>query len=101
MFRITTHTADDRVVLKLEGGLAAAWVPELDACWRAAAEAVGGQHIQVDLTAVSGLDDAGRELLTRMYRGGSRFVTRGCVMPEILREIAASCVVPPTGTRRS
>jgi hypothetical protein len=101
MFRITTQTADDRLVLKLEGCLTGPWVPELDTCWRAAVEAVGGQRISVDLTAVWRVDAAGRELMTRMYGAGARFVTRGCLMPEVVREISACCGVPRPCVRRS
>ena len=89
MLRITSHAAAGAVALKLEGWLTGAWVDEVDRCWRAAASREGHQRICVDLSEVFFVDDAGRELLTRMYRAGVDFVATGCVMPEIVREISS------------
>ena len=90
MLRITEQRASDRLVLKLEGRFSAAWVDELDTCWRAAMRAHEAASIWVDLTDVYLVDVAGQEQLTRMHRAGVRFVTRGCVMRELAREIAES-----------
>jgi hypothetical protein len=100
MFRITTQTADDELVMKLEGNLAGPWVGELDACWRAAVPARDARHVRVDLTALCQVDAAGRELMTVMHRAGAQFVARGCVMPEVVREISQRAEDPqPTGER--
>jgi anti-anti-sigma regulatory factor len=93
MFRITTQMAADRAVLKLEGWLTGAWVKELGTCWRAATNP--GREICVDLSEVLFVDDAGRQLLTLMHRAGVDFVTKGCVMPELVREISESADVAP------
>jgi ABC-type transporter Mla MlaB component len=90
MFRITPNIEDDELVLKLEGCLAGDWVRELDACWREATTALEGRSVRVDLRGVCHVDEAGRELMTLMYRAGARFVATGCVMPELVREIAHS-----------
>jgi anti-anti-sigma regulatory factor len=87
MLRITTLRAGGRVVLKLEGRFSAPWVNELDACWRAVADA-STEPAWVDLTDVSIVDAAGQEQLERMHRAGVRFVTRGCFMRELVRELA-------------
>ncbi len=87
MFRITSRTENDEFVLKLEGCLAGAWVTELEACWREA-HRLTGARLRVDLTDVCHVDAAGRELMTLMYLAGAVFVTRGCVMPELVREIS-------------
>jgi hypothetical protein len=42
----------------------------------------------VDLSDVYLVDVAGQEQLTRMHRAGVRFMTRGCVMRELVREIS-------------
>lgn len=88
MLRITTADAEDECLLTLEGCLVGAWVPELAACWRHVNGASQQRRVRVDLTDVRHVDDAGRELVTAMYRAGVRFVARGFVMPELLREIA-------------
>ena len=90
MFRITTQTEGGEFVLKLEGCLTGPWVRELDTCWHGVVETLDGRQMRVDLTALCHVDAAGRELMTEMYRAGARFVTRGCVMPEVVREISES-----------
>ena len=92
MFRITTQTAADEIVMRLEGNLAGPWVGELDTCWRNVVVATQGRRVRVDLTALCQVDAAGRELLAVMHRAGARFVARGCVMPEVIRELSESGV---------
>ena len=90
MFRITTQTDDDELVMKLEGCLTGPWVRELDTCWRDVMTAIDGRRVRIDLTAVCHVDAAGRELMAVLHRAGAQFVTRGCVMPEVVREISES-----------
>jgi hypothetical protein len=90
MFRITEQRALGRLVLKLEGRFSAACVKELDGCWRDAVENATGWPIWVDLTEVDLVDVAGQEQLSRMHREGVRFLTRGVLMRELVREIAGS-----------
>jgi anti-anti-sigma regulatory factor len=89
MLRITLQRATGRLVLKLEGQLTGDWVAEVDTSWRAAIRA-GHEPIVVDLTDVCRVDAAGHRLLANMHRAGVQFVTRGCVMPELVREISES-----------
>ena len=86
MLRITTQTAGDELLLKLEGCLAGPWVRELDTCWR---EMAGpDSRVRLDLRDVCHVDHAGRELIAVMFRAGVRFIARGCDLPELLKEIA-------------
>ena len=89
MLRITEHRSARGVVLKLEGRFCRCVVPELDACWQAA-RSTGGTAIWVDLSDVLLVDTAGEALLADMHRAGVRFVTRGCAMRELVREIAGA-----------
>ena len=93
MLRITEQYGNGRLVLKLEGRFSAPWVSELDACWRAAMAAQDGGSIWIDLSDVYVVDIAGQEQLARMHRAGVRFLTRGCLMPELVREISESADV--------
>lgn len=86
MLRITALAAADEYLLKLEGCLAGAWVPEVAACWRQLT--TSPTNVRLDLTDVCHVDDAGRELMTAMYRAGVRFIARGFVIPELVREIS-------------
>lgn len=89
MLRITTHQAPEHFAMKLEGWLVGSWVDEVGAAWRTAMSELDEERICVDLGDVYFVDEAGRELLTDMYRAGVRFVTKGCVMPEVMREISS------------
>ena len=90
MFRLTLHDADDVLMMKLEGCLAGPWVRETSACWQTALPSLRGRPIHVDMRDVCHVDAEGRKLMTLMYLDGLRFMTSGCVMPEIVREIAHS-----------
>jgi ABC-type transporter Mla MlaB component len=90
MFRITTQTANDELVMKLEGNLAGPWVRELDTCWHDVVLGRDPRRVCIDLTALCQVDAAGRELMAVMHRAGARFVARGCVMTEVVREISES-----------
>ena len=98
MLRITTQTAGDELVMKLEGCLAGPWVRELDTCWRAAF-GTRGRVMRIDLTGVCHVDAGGRELMAAMHRAGVRFITSGCVMPEVVREISGDAARPETAIR--
>jgi hypothetical protein len=87
MFRLTEHRLSRRVVLTLEGRCSSEVVGELEASWQAARRAAGGDEIWVDLSDVLLVDDAARVQLARMYRDGARFMWRGCLMRELVREI--------------
>jgi ABC-type transporter Mla MlaB component len=86
MLRITEKRTGERFVLKLEGRISGDWVEAVDASWRSAL-ASGERSICVDLTDVWLVDSGGQALLTRMYRDGVRFMTRGCLLRELVREI--------------
>ena len=88
MFRLTLHDADDVLVMKLEGCLAGPSVRETYACWRRAAADGRGRSVQFDMRDICHVDEEGRKLMTLMHLDGVRFVTSGCVMPEIVREIS-------------
>ena len=91
MFRITSHVQDGDCVLKVEGCLTGPSVRVLETSWREAARTkTGGERIRVDLRDVCHVDRDGRELMTVMYRAGVRYLARGCVMPELVKEIAQS-----------
>ena len=87
MFRLTESCTSGRLVLKLEGRCSADVVGEVEASWQAATRKVGAHGISVDLSDALLVDDAAREQLARMHRAGVQFVSRGCLMRELVREI--------------
>ena len=92
MIRITIHHTDCDLMFELEGSLAGAWVAELEACWRDARLIRQGRRVRVDVRGLCRVDARGRELMSRLYDDGAEFLASGCVMPELLREIAAAAV---------
>ena len=94
MFRITSINAGDELVLKVEGCLAGACVPELERCWHQASSTLNGRSLLIDLRDVCHVDESGRTLMTEMCRTHVRFLARGCVMPEIVREIREAAKRP-------
>jgi anti-anti-sigma regulatory factor len=87
MFRLTEQCTSGRLVLKLEGRCSLDVVGELEAGWQSATHKAGEHRICIDLSDVLMVDDAAREQLARMHRAGARFVSRGCLMRELIREI--------------
>ena len=94
MLRITEHVDAHDFAITLEGCLSGPWVTELAHCWLDAATALPRRRILVYMADVCHVDAAGRELMTLMYRTGVRFVARGFVMPDIVREIASTVENP-------
>jgi ABC-type transporter Mla MlaB component len=98
MLRITEHRNRDGVVLKLEGAFSNETVSELEASWQAARMVHAAESLWVDLSDVYRVEPAGWTLLRRMRRSGVRFLTRGCLMGELVKEILESepCVTGNT-----
>ena len=87
MFRLTEHADGDRLTLTLEGRCSAEAVDALVAGWLAARLKAGGRPIVIDLSDVLTVDQAARDQLARMHLSGACFVSRGCLMREVVREI--------------
>lgn len=88
MFRITVHDGGDVLVMKLEGCLAGPWVSETYHTWLRMAGARNGRPVHVDLRGMCHVDAEGRKLMTLMHLDGAQFMTSGCVLPELVREIS-------------
>jgi anti-anti-sigma regulatory factor len=74
----------------LEGKLAGPWVKELELCWGPAAATQQIHAVRVDLSAVTFIDTAGKELLGRMHREGVELVATGCLNRCIVEGIIQS-----------
>ena len=85
MLRITVHEDSGQFRLELAGKLGGPWVDETENVWLSAP--CSGKDIEVDMREVTGVDDAGRELLAAMYRAGACFTTEGVAMTALIEEI--------------
>jgi anti-anti-sigma regulatory factor len=88
MLRITTHNDPDLLTIQLEGRLAGPWVRELADCWQRTLTGRPATDICLDLTAVTFVDAAGKELLTQLHAQGAKFLAAGCLMKAIVAEIS-------------
>jgi hypothetical protein len=96
MLRITVHQDGGRYRLQLAGKLAGPWVAETENVWRSAP--CSGKEIELDMREVTGVDDAGRELLAAMYKVGACFTTQGVAMTALIEEITGK--QPVYGAKR-
>jgi hypothetical protein len=84
MLRITIHDNGDRRRLELAGKLAGEWAAETEKAFKAEG---AGKHTEVDLTAVTGVDEAGRQLLRAMLQAGATLIARGLAMTALVDEM--------------
>jgi anti-anti-sigma factor len=87
MMRIETKELDGELMVHVEGRLSAAFVPELERCWRTASSNQRIRHISLDLKDVTCIDRAGRALLRAMHGAGVVFVRAGIAIQDILEQI--------------
>ena len=98
MLRITVHHDGGRYRLELAGKLGGPWVAETENVWRSAP--CSGKEIELDIREVTGIDDAGRELLIAMHEAGSNFVAQGVAMTALVEEITGKQLLDGAKRRR-
>src|SRR5262245_34864015 len=87
MLRITTHDTPESLTFQLEGKLAGPWVQELEDCWQSERSGRNQTTVRVDLSAVTFIDSAGKDLLAAMHAQGAEFVCAGCWMRAVVAEV--------------
>ena len=85
MLRITIHEDDEVCKLELAGRLEGPWVAETEHAWRASLGA--DRKIEMDLRQLTGIDDAGRDLLATIQRAGACLIVEGVWMTALLDEL--------------
>jgi len=98
MLRITVHEEGGQCRLELAGKLGGPWVAETENVWLSAP--CSGKEIEVDMTEVTGVDDAGRELLAAMHRAGACFTAEGFAMTALVEEITGKQPLSATERQR-
>jgi len=86
MLRITTQVDTGTTTLKLDGRLAGPWVAELERCWRGALDTLGGRLLRLDLTGVTYIDAAGKQLLDLMTCQQTQLLGVGLMAQSIIEE---------------
>jgi ABC-type transporter Mla MlaB component len=96
MLRITIQDKGDRRRLELAGKLAGEWVAETEKAFKAEA---ASKETEVDLTAVTRVDEAGCRLLRAMVQAGATLIAKGVAMTALVDEIR--CPAPGTHALKS
>jgi hypothetical protein len=94
MFRLTEYLDADRLVLTLEGRCSEEVVDDLVASWVTARIKAAGRPIWIDMSDVLHVDPAAMAQLGRMHLAGACFVSRGCLMRELVRQITTTGTTP-------
>lgn len=87
MLRITVQDDARAAAFKLEGKLAHEWVAEAEKAWIEFSGLPRKGRIVVDLCGVSFVDEAGRELLSRMHASGAKLIGAGPMSSALIEEI--------------
>ena len=87
MLRITTRESQGTVTLRLEGKLAGPWVFELERSWHVTKQVEAGKKFLVDLTGVTFIDSAGKNLLASIHRDGAQFTAVDLMTKSIIEEV--------------
>src|SRR5262245_20830917 len=90
MLKITTYNDPKATIFHLEGRLAGPWVGELESCWRQALIAAGRPTIRIDLSGVTFIDGAGKNLLALLHQSGADLVAVDCMTKAVVDSIVGS-----------
>jgi hypothetical protein len=87
MLRITIHEDSKVCRLELAGRLEGPWVTETERAWRASLRP--RRKKEIDLRQLTGIDDAGRDLLAAIQRAGACFIVEGVWMSALIGELSS------------
>ena len=87
MLRITIYEDSKVSRLELAGRLEGPWVSETEHAWHASLRP--RQKIQIDLRQLTGIDDAGRDLLAAIQRAGACLIVEGVWMTALIDELSS------------
>jgi hypothetical protein len=102
MLRITIHEDDTVFRLELAGRLDGPWVAETENAWRASLRP--DRKIEVDLRQLTGVDNAGRDLLAAIHRAGACLIVEGVWLTALIGELnseqcCGNSVLQPSGKK--
>jgi anti-anti-sigma regulatory factor len=79
-----------QLLLEVEGRLAGPWVEELERSWEAERRRTLSEDIIVRLSNVTFIDEAGRELLSKIFHAGAKLEGSGCMVRAIIARITGA-----------
>jgi anti-anti-sigma regulatory factor len=87
---IRHDTPSKGLLVEVEGRLAGPWVDEFERSWETECGKTHSQPITVRLTNVTFIDDAGKQLLGKIFRSGARVEGNGCMVRAIIAAITGA-----------
>jgi hypothetical protein len=91
MLRITIHEGGKVCRLELAGRLEGPWVAETENAWRLSLGP--DRKIEVDLRQLTGVDNAGRDLLAAIHLAGACLIVEGVWLTALIGDLTS----PPCG----
>lgn len=98
MLRISVHDNPECLTFQLEGSLAGPWVRELEDCWQRTMSDKKTPSVQFDLSGVTFIDTAGKELLASKHRTGAVMIATNCWMKGVVAAITCGGGTEPAPT---
>lgn len=92
---VKDEESQNQVLLDVEGRLAGPWVEELERSWEAERRRAPSGEIVVRLSNVSFIDEAGKELLSKISRAGTKLEGSGCMVRAIIARIIGALFAAP------
>lgn len=87
MLKITEQRDEQALTFKLAGRLAGEWTPELERCWRYTTAALQPASVSLDLSEVTFVDDAGKQLLLAMAQARVNLIAADVQMHALVEQI--------------
>ena len=97
MMRITRQQDGETITLKIEGCLAGEWVNEMKLCWDEVKTDARQRVIRIDLTDVTFIDAAGRELLAQMFASGAVAGAANVMTKAVVEQLTSNAQVYQLG----
>src|SRR5580658_3987222 len=88
MLRITIHEDEKVCRLELAGRLEGPWVAETENAWFASLRPE--RKIEVDLRQLTGVDNAGRDLLAAIHLAGACLIVEGVWLTTLIGEVTSA-----------
>lgn len=87
---VKDEESQKQLLLEVEGRLAGPWVEELERSWQTERQRTSSERILVRLAHVSFIDEAGKELLSKMFQAGAQLEGSGCMVRAIIARITGA-----------
>ena len=95
MMRITQQQDSETMTLKIEGCLSGAWVNEMKRCWDDITKSIRSSVVRIDLTEVTYIDGAGKELLAAMFASGVKPGAANVMTRAVIEQLTCAAQISP------